>query len=96
MLTARRGWRSNIAVSTALSSDEDQRDDRKRQLNTSTVLLRTAPEPHACWTCKGAWRYRIDALACEIQVSPNKRVLVAYWLLECLLVFMLRGLRVPT
>jgi hypothetical protein len=27
--------------------------------------------------------------------SSNKR-LVAYWLLECLLVFMLRDLRVPT
>ena len=67
-------------VSTALSSDEDQRDDRKRQLNTSKVLLRTAPGAHAYWTCKGAWRYIIDALACEIQVLL---ISAFWWLIGC-------------
>jgi len=54
VLTARCGRRSNIAVSTALSRDEDQRDDRERQLNTPEILLRADTRRSCQRTCRGA------------------------------------------
>lgn len=54
VLTTRRGRRSNIVVSTALSRDEDQRDDRERQLNTPELLLRADTRSSCQRTCKVA------------------------------------------